>query len=100
MKGAVLILATFLATPYAWDYDMVVLTFAIVWLWQDGTRRGFLPYEKTALGATMAFTLFYNGFAKETHIQAVPLFIALALIFALQRAKSPAGMPKSLSLQT
>lgn len=98
VKGAVLILATFLATPYAWDYDMVMLTFAIVWLWQDGMRRGFLPYEKTVLAATMAFTLFYNGFAKETHIQAVPLFIGLALIFALRRAKAPMERPESLSL--
>jgi hypothetical protein len=27
--------------PYAWDYDLIVLGFAVVWLWQNGDRAGF-----------------------------------------------------------
>jgi Glycosyltransferase family 87 len=32
IKSAAVLVATFLATPYAWGYDMVVLIFAAVWL--------------------------------------------------------------------
>ena len=34
VKGAVLVLAALLATPYVQDYDLVVATFAVVWLLQ------------------------------------------------------------------
>ena len=40
-----------LATPYTFDYDMVVLAPAIAFIAVDGLARGFGPWEKTALAA-------------------------------------------------
>jgi len=45
VKSAALAVAIFLASPYAWDYDMVVLTFAAAWLVQDARNTGFLAWR-------------------------------------------------------
>ena len=39
LRGSALLLATFLATPYAFFYDLVVLIFAILWLGQGEVGR-------------------------------------------------------------
>ncbi len=46
LKAAALCLATILATPYSFDYDMMVLAPAIAFLAADGFARGFGPWEK------------------------------------------------------
>ena len=51
LKAAALCLAAILATPYTFDYDMMVLAPAIAFLAADGLQRGFGPWEKTALAA-------------------------------------------------
>src|SRR5580704_4914047 len=51
LKAAGLCLATILATPYSFDYDMMVLAPAMAWLAADGLEFGFGPWEKTALAA-------------------------------------------------
>jgi hypothetical protein len=85
VKGAVLILGTLAATPYAWDYDLVVLTFAIVWLWQDAEAT-FAPWEKIATAATLLMTILFAPLAFATHLQFGPLLLWTALIFAALRA--------------
>lgn len=86
VKGATLIVGTFLATPYAWDYDLVVLCFAVVWLWLDARQTEFLPGEKFVLAMTMAMTLFFGGVAHFTLVQVAPLFLWATFIFAARRA--------------
>ena len=49
VKGAGLIVASALATPYAVDYDLVILAPAMALLIRDGLARGFGPYEKAIL---------------------------------------------------
>ena len=51
LKAAALCLATILATPFTFDYDMMVLAPAIAFFAADGFARGFGPWEKTALAA-------------------------------------------------
>ena len=51
LKSAGLILATMLATPYAFNYDTVMLGAAIAFIAADGCERGFAAFEKTALAA-------------------------------------------------
>lgn len=48
VKAAGLIVASLLVSPYAVDYDLVVLAPAIALLIRDGSARGFGPYEKSA----------------------------------------------------
>jgi hypothetical protein len=47
IKSAGLVIATFLATSYAWAYDELVLTFAAAWLANDAVKTGFRPWEKS-----------------------------------------------------
>jgi len=86
IKGAVLIIGTFLASPYAWDYDLIVLGFAIVWLWQDAERTGFFPWEKMVLGLVFVVTLFSGPLGKSTHVQIGPLYFWVLFLFAVRRA--------------
>jgi hypothetical protein len=57
IKGAALLFATFLVTPYAWDYDLVVLTFAVVWYAKEAAHGGFLPWEKIILAGILVMPL-------------------------------------------
>jgi len=97
--GAVLVLATLLATPYSWDYDFVALTFAVVWLWRDAsTRTGFLPWEKLLLAASLVATLLFGPVSKATHLQIAPLVLWLALAFAVRRSSVVAApQPSALT---
>ncbi len=57
LKGAALVIATFLATPYAWDYDLVALLFASVWFWEAAESSGWRPWERIGI-AMLALTPF------------------------------------------
>ena len=86
IKGAVLILAGFLATPYAWDYDLVAVTFAVVWLVAEGRANGFAPYEKTALALAIAQPLLVMPLLALLHWQCGFLLLWPALLLAARRA--------------
>jgi hypothetical protein len=86
VKGAVLILATFLTTPYAWDYDMIAVTFAVVWLVADARETGFWPYEKFAMALAIGLPLLTMPFMAVLHVQPGFLMLWPALIVAARRA--------------
>ena len=50
LQTATLLVATFLATPYIFNYDMTLLSVAIIYLVQHGLDRGFVPGERWLLG--------------------------------------------------
>jgi len=81
LKAAALCLAAILATPYSLDYDLMVLAPAIAFLAIDGLRRGFGPWEKSALAFLWVAPLIARGFAQVTFI---PLgVIAMLVVFGL-----------------
>ena len=86
MRGATLIFATFLATPYAWDYDMIWLTFAVAWMAHEAMREGFRSYEKFMLALTMTLPLLLSPIGKFTGLQIAPLVLWLMLALAVRRA--------------
>ena len=49
VKSAGLAVGTFLVTPHAYYYDMIVLIFAAAWLANEAVKTGFLPWEKIAI---------------------------------------------------
>lgn len=57
-KAALLVVATFLATPHAWGYDLVLLIFGAIWLGREGLRTGFLPWERISILALIVLPLF------------------------------------------
>jgi hypothetical protein len=86
VKAAVLTVATFLATPYAWDYDAVVLLFAAAWLGRAGLRDGFLAWERVAIVALLVFPLVTMVLTKAIGVQLAPLALWLVLLVLLRRA--------------
>jgi glycosyl transferase family 87 len=80
-KAAALIAGALLVTPYALDYDLVVMGPAIAFLAAYGLKRGFLPYEKSALAFCWVAPLLTRSVAQ---FLGLPLgLIALLILFAL-----------------
>jgi len=93
LKAAALCLGTILATPYSLDYDMMVLAPAIAFLAADGFRRGFSPWEKTALAALWLVPLVARSVGEATLIPlGVPAMLAVFAL-VLWRAGRDAALP-------
>lgn len=86
IKAAALAVAMFLATPYAWDYDMIVLLFAVAWLARDGRRAALLPAERIAAVALLVLPLPMVLLGTLLHLQLGPLVLWLMLALLLRRA--------------
>jgi hypothetical protein len=96
-KGAALCLAAILATPYTFDYDMMVLAPAIAFIAIDGCARGFGPWEKTALAALWLVPLVARNFALATFIPlGVPAMLA-AFVLLLRRSIFISAAPMASS---
>jgi alpha-1,2-mannosyltransferase len=80
-KAAALIAGAILVTPYSLDYDLVVMGPAVAFLTAYGFKRGFLPYEKSALAFCWLAPLITRSAAQYLGL---PLgLIALSILFAL-----------------
>jgi len=81
LKAAALCLATILATPYSFDYDMMVLAPAIAFVAVDGFTRNFGPWEKTLLAILWLVPILARSIAQ---ISLIPLGVpAMLAVFAL-----------------
>ncbi len=96
LKAAGLILASLLATPYALDYDLVIVAPALAFLAVHGMREGFAPYEITLLVLVWALPLFARNFAALSLIAIGPLVLLGLLALVLWRA----GVLASLGART
>jgi alpha-1,2-mannosyltransferase len=90
LKAAALIIAALLATPYSLDYDMTALAPAIAFLAVDGLRRGFAPYEKSALAALWIAPLVARSIAQAVLVPVGVLAMAAMLGVVLHRAAQQA----------
>jgi alpha-1,2-mannosyltransferase len=85
LQGAVLCIATPLALPMAYTYDLVLLAPAIAWLAADLYGRRGRPWEWLVLaGATVGFEEMVRV-ALVFHFQMGPLLMAVLLALALRR---------------
>ena len=81
LQAAALCIATILATPYSFDYDMMLLAPAIAFVAVDGLHRGFAPWEKTLLAVLWITPLVARSIA---HIALVPVGVpAMIAVFVL-----------------
>lgn len=75
-KTAGLVIALFLATPYFWNYDEVLLIFAAAWIAAEGIARGFRPGDRLIAVALLAVpAAFIVGLA-----WVVPVVLWMALL--------------------
>ncbi len=95
LKAAALCLAAILATPYSFDYDMMVLAPAIAFLAADGFARGFGPWEKTLLAALWLTPLLARSVAQ---VSLIPLGVpAMLAIFVMILRRAGLASPLALS---
>ena len=78
LKSAALLAASLLTTPYALDYDMMVLGPAIAFMVVHGMARGFAPFEKSLLAALWLVPLLARVTASFTR---VPIGVLVLLVF-------------------
>jgi Glycosyltransferase family 87 len=97
LKAAALCLATILATPFTFDYDMMALAPAIAFFAADGFARGFGPWEKTALAALWLMPLLARSVAQITLVPiGVPVMLAF-FVLLLRRSTLRFTLPVAFS---
>ena len=91
LRNAATAATVLIATPYVLDYDFVVLMLGIAFLWKDGERHGWGPWERTLLALAWVAPLFARGLAEATLI---PLGLCTALaILAIAVRRSFTASP-------
>ena len=88
LQSAVLMTATFLISPYVFDYDLAWLAFPIAWLALLGLRDGWRPSEREALVAAWVLPVAMSPVVKLTHLQPAPFVLGWLLWLMLRRASS------------
>jgi hypothetical protein len=86
LRGATLMTATFLVSPYLFDYDLVWLAFPIVWLSLIGLRKGWLQGEREVLVAAWILPLLMAPLATAFSVQIGPLVLGALLWVMIRRA--------------
>ncbi|MGE0746069.1 MAG: glycosyltransferase family 87 protein [Rhodospirillales bacterium] len=93
LKGAMVVVATTLATPYLFDYDLAALAIPLALLAREGMIRGFLPGERIALIVAWAIPLIGSHLAFKFGVQATPLVMAALIALMIRRARVHLGLP-------
>lgn len=84
LSAAALMTGALLSTPYALDYDMMLLGPALAFVVAYGLEKGFGPWEKTILAVVWAIPLLARSLALLTLIPfgQMTMLVFMALIFA------------------
>lgn len=91
LQSAALIVAVFLVTPYAFNYDMTILSVAVLWALSHAVKTGFMPGEK--LLYAMVWILPIAVMAANSH--GLPLApLVLMAFFAVLLARIKGWAPK------
>ena len=85
LKGAVLACAALLVSPLTFYYDLVLLAPALLWLAEDGQRRGWRPWEREILAAAWALPLIASPLAQATALPLALLAVVVLLWSLLRR---------------
>ncbi len=86
MRGAAVCGAALLSTPYAMDYDLVILGGALCFLVADARGRGWLPYEKSILAAAYMTPLFGRQIAALTLVPVNWMMLVAVCVITMRRA--------------
>jgi len=85
LKASALCLSAMLASPYSYDYDMMILAPAIAFLASDGLARGWRPWEKTLLAALWLMPIAARGISLATFIPLGVIAMIAVYIAILRR---------------
>jgi alpha-1,2-mannosyltransferase len=87
-RGAILCLATLIATPYALDYDLMLLAPALVLIVAEGKVRGFRPYELSLLTLLWLLPFAARNLAAASHLLLAPFAILALLVMTGRRTRA------------
>jgi hypothetical protein len=88
LAGSALVLSIPLTTPYAYDYDLVMLLLPLAWLLQEARATGFRRGEALLLAAAWAVPVAGKFIAEATALQPTWLVLLLLLLATWRRALS------------
>jgi hypothetical protein len=88
LKGAALCLGTLLVTPFALDYDLMLLAPALALAVAHGRKQGFAPFTLSLLTLLWAMPLLGRPVATITPILLTPLAILALLLLIHRRAET------------
>ena len=91
LKYAALPVAAALATPYGFDYDLVLIGPAIAFMAAHGLERGFLPWEKSLLALAWLMPIVARGIAETTLLPFGWLVTMSLFALILRRAANEAA---------
>lgn len=86
LRGAALMTATFLVSPYIFDYDMAWLAFPIAWLALVGLRDGWLWGEREVLVVAWLLPLLMAPVSGALRVQIGPFVLCALLWITVRRA--------------
>lgn len=89
MRGAALMIATFMVSPYVFDYDLAWLAFPLAWFALAGQRDGWLRGEREVLVAAWILPLLMSPIAQGTSVQVAPFVLGALLWMTTRRAGTP-----------
>jgi len=88
LRGAALMTATFLVSPYVFDYDLAWLAFPIAWLALAGLRDGWLRGEREVLVVAWLLPILMVLIATALSVQVGPFVLCSLLWITVRRVKS------------
>ncbi|UWX58024.1 DUF2029 domain-containing protein [Chlorobaculum sp. MV4-Y] len=97
LRNAALMTATFLVSPYVFDYDLTWLAFPIAWLALDGLRNGWLRGEREVLVVAWLSPLLMAVIAEALKVQIGPFVLCSLLWMTYRRATAAASMTGALA---
>lgn len=88
-RAAILALATLIANPYVWHYELAWLGITLAWLLATGLRAGWLRGEQTVIVLAWLLPIFelFNRFTELPQIG--PIVLLLVLLIVLRRVREP-----------
>lgn len=92
LKASALATASLLATPYALDYDMVVLAVSIAFFARHGLAHGFRDYEISVLAAAWTVPLFARTLGGLTSVPFGLIVMLLLFAITIHRAAADNGL--------
>jgi len=96
LKASALCLSAMLASPYGYDYDMMILAPAIAFLASDGLTQGWRSWEKTLLAAFWLMPIAARGIALATFIPVGVIAIIAVYVAILRRGAIELAKPTHL----
>jgi len=99
-EAAAIVCAGLLASPFLLDYDLTLLAVPLVWLFREGLRTAFLPYEKALLALAFMLPLISRAAAGAVGLPLAPLIIGAIFALTIRRALTPAPGSTGRALET